>query len=314
MADVVVLGGGISGHTAALHLRRMLGSRGGHTVTVVTPNANWNWIPSNIWVGVGKMTKPDVGLPARARLSQEGHRLPPGQGRGDPPAGRRGRRPRRRRHRLHRPGQGGRRGADPLRLPHQRHRPPAALRGDRGPRPRRAHRVGLHRGPRHRGGGRGSPRRSRSSRRASPRPSSSAWATAPAPARARPSSTSSTSTTSCARPGSAIAPASSTSPTRRELGDFGVDGMTFAEQGFETTSELWTDSLFRRARRRGDPRRPRHQGRAGSSSTTRRSTASSTSCPSTSRCCCRRSAASPWRRTTRRGTTSPPSCSRPAAS
>jgi len=27
-------------------------------VVVVTPNSKWNWIPSNIWVGVGKM-KPD---------------------------------------------------------------------------------------------------------------------------------------------------------------------------------------------------------------------------------------------------------------
>lgn len=58
MADVVVLGAGVSGHTAALHLRRKLGRE--HTVTVVSPNANWNWIPSNIWVGVGKMSKADV--------------------------------------------------------------------------------------------------------------------------------------------------------------------------------------------------------------------------------------------------------------
>ncbi|MEZ5094697.1 MAG: hypothetical protein R2731_00295 [Nocardioides sp.] len=29
------------------------------------------------------------------------------------------------------------------------------------------------------------------------------------------------------------------------LGDFGVDGMTFEEQGFQTSSELWTASLFR---------------------------------------------------------------------
>lgn len=53
MSDVVVLGAGISGHTAALHLRRLLGKD--HTITVVTPNSQWNWIPSNIWVGVGKM-------------------------------------------------------------------------------------------------------------------------------------------------------------------------------------------------------------------------------------------------------------------
>lgn len=56
MARVVVLGGGIAGHTAALHLRRML--KRSDVVTVVTPNSKWNWIPSNIWVGVGKM-KPE---------------------------------------------------------------------------------------------------------------------------------------------------------------------------------------------------------------------------------------------------------------
>ncbi len=56
MARVVILGAGISGHTAALHLRRRL--RRGHEVVVVSPNADYNWIPSNIWVGVGRM-KPD---------------------------------------------------------------------------------------------------------------------------------------------------------------------------------------------------------------------------------------------------------------
>ncbi|AOZ72121.1 sulfide:quinone reductase [Boudabousia tangfeifanii] len=58
MADIVILGAGISGHTAALHLRRMLEKE--HRVVVVSPNSKWNWIPSNIWVGVGKMTAKDV--------------------------------------------------------------------------------------------------------------------------------------------------------------------------------------------------------------------------------------------------------------
>ena len=61
MADVVVLGAGVAGHTAALHLKRMIGRE--HTVTVVTPNSQWNWIPSNIWVGVGEMGKADVVFP-----------------------------------------------------------------------------------------------------------------------------------------------------------------------------------------------------------------------------------------------------------
>ena len=62
MARVVILGAGVSGHTAALRLRRMLGKRD-HEVVVVTPNANWNWIPSNIWVGVGQMPREKVVFP-----------------------------------------------------------------------------------------------------------------------------------------------------------------------------------------------------------------------------------------------------------
>jgi sulfide:quinone oxidoreductase len=58
MARIVVLGAGVAGHTAALVLRRAL--PGEHEVVVVTPNRLWNWIPSNIWVGVGVMTKADV--------------------------------------------------------------------------------------------------------------------------------------------------------------------------------------------------------------------------------------------------------------
>ena len=46
MARVVVLGAGVAGHTAALHLRRMLPKT--HDVIVVSPNSQWNWIPSNI--------------------------------------------------------------------------------------------------------------------------------------------------------------------------------------------------------------------------------------------------------------------------
>lgn len=58
MARLVVLGGGVSGHTAATFAAKWLGSE--HEVVVVTPNAKWNWIPSNIWVGVGEMSKEDV--------------------------------------------------------------------------------------------------------------------------------------------------------------------------------------------------------------------------------------------------------------
>ncbi|MCB1166880.1 MAG: FAD-dependent oxidoreductase [Leptospiraceae bacterium] len=58
MAKVIVMGGGISGHTTAMMLRRLLGKK--HDVLVVTPNSKWNWIPSNIWVGVGVMKSEQV--------------------------------------------------------------------------------------------------------------------------------------------------------------------------------------------------------------------------------------------------------------
>eukprot|EP01156_Anaeramoeba_ignava_P011323 Anaeramoba_ignava/a482776_65.p1 GENE.a482776_65~~a482776_65.p1 ORF type:complete len:490 (+),score=-17.34 a482776_65:29-1498(+) len=58
MARLVVLGGGVAGHTAATFAAKWLGSE--HEVVVVTPNGKWNWIPSNIWVGVGEMGKDDV--------------------------------------------------------------------------------------------------------------------------------------------------------------------------------------------------------------------------------------------------------------
>jgi sulfide:quinone oxidoreductase len=52
------MGAGISGHTAALYLRRLLSKE--HEVHVVSPKTKWNWIPSNIWVGVGEMTEKQV--------------------------------------------------------------------------------------------------------------------------------------------------------------------------------------------------------------------------------------------------------------
>ena len=61
MSRVVVLGAGISGHTAAAFLRKWLGW--GHDVVVVSPRPTYNWIPSNIWVGVGLMSPADVVFP-----------------------------------------------------------------------------------------------------------------------------------------------------------------------------------------------------------------------------------------------------------
>lgn len=58
---ILVLGAGIAGHTAAMILRKKLGSQ--HRVVVVSPATNYQWIPSNIWVGVGRMRPGQVIFP-----------------------------------------------------------------------------------------------------------------------------------------------------------------------------------------------------------------------------------------------------------
>jgi sulfide:quinone oxidoreductase len=58
MSRIVILGAGISGHTVARYLSKWIGEQ--HEIVVVSPNPKWNWIPSNIWVGVGQMTEEQV--------------------------------------------------------------------------------------------------------------------------------------------------------------------------------------------------------------------------------------------------------------
>jgi len=70
MARLLILGAGIAGHTAAMIARRKLGKQ--HEVVVVTPNSMWNWIPSNIWVGVGKMSQEKVLFPLEPLYHKKG--------------------------------------------------------------------------------------------------------------------------------------------------------------------------------------------------------------------------------------------------
>ncbi len=53
MARIVVVGAGFAGHTAALYLGDRLGRD--HEVTVVNRSANFVYIPSLVWVGIGHM-------------------------------------------------------------------------------------------------------------------------------------------------------------------------------------------------------------------------------------------------------------------
>ena len=70
MARVVILGAGVAGHTAALHAKRMLGK--GNEIIVISPNSKYNWIPSNIWVGVGRMSAEKVTFPLAPVYKKKG--------------------------------------------------------------------------------------------------------------------------------------------------------------------------------------------------------------------------------------------------
>ena len=70
MSRVVVLGAGVSGHTAASFARKWL-SRGDEVV-VVSPQPHYNWIPSNIWVGVGLLKPSQVTFPLAPVYARQG--------------------------------------------------------------------------------------------------------------------------------------------------------------------------------------------------------------------------------------------------
>jgi sulfide:quinone oxidoreductase len=70
MSKVVILGAGIAGHTAAAHLRRKLSKE--HEIIVISPNRNYQWVPSNIWVGIGKMKPKDVIFPLEPLYKRKG--------------------------------------------------------------------------------------------------------------------------------------------------------------------------------------------------------------------------------------------------
>lgn len=70
MSKIVILGSGIAGHTAASHLRRKLAKS--HEVLVVSPNYNYQWIPSNIWVGIGRMDAKEITFPLAPLYKKKG--------------------------------------------------------------------------------------------------------------------------------------------------------------------------------------------------------------------------------------------------
>lgn len=70
MSKILILGAGIAGHTAAAHLRRKLSQK--HEIMVVSPNRNYQWVPSNIWVGTGRMKSEEVIFPLEPLYKKKG--------------------------------------------------------------------------------------------------------------------------------------------------------------------------------------------------------------------------------------------------
>jgi sulfide:quinone oxidoreductase len=70
MANVVILGAGVAGHTAAAFLKKWLGRK--HQVIVVSPKPDYNWLPSNIWVGLGRIPPRSVVIPLKPVYDKAG--------------------------------------------------------------------------------------------------------------------------------------------------------------------------------------------------------------------------------------------------
>ena len=134
MSRVVVLGAGVAGHTAAAFARKWL--RPADEVIVVSPKPDYNWIPSNIWVGVGLMPAERVRFPLAPVYARHGIDFKQARATEIHPEGRGVDAGALRRRGIDARGPRGRARGHPLRLPHQRHRAEAELRRHRGPRAR----------------------------------------------------------------------------------------------------------------------------------------------------------------------------------
>ncbi len=75
MAHVVILGAGTGGMPAAYEMKEALGS--GHTVTLISANDYFQFVPSNPWVGVGWKMRGDIAFPIKPYVERKGiHFIP----------------------------------------------------------------------------------------------------------------------------------------------------------------------------------------------------------------------------------------------
>ena len=70
MAHIVIIGAGIGGLPAAYELRAALDKS--HRITVISGNADFQFVPSNPWVAVGWRTHQDITVSLRPYLEKKG--------------------------------------------------------------------------------------------------------------------------------------------------------------------------------------------------------------------------------------------------
>lgn len=70
MAHLVIIGAGTGGMPAAYEAKEVLGP--GHEVTVINASEDFQFVPSNPWVGVGWRTRKDISFPIRPYLERKG--------------------------------------------------------------------------------------------------------------------------------------------------------------------------------------------------------------------------------------------------
>ncbi len=69
MAHIIIIGASTGGLPCAYDIKKTLGKQ--HKVTVISDNANFNFIPSNPWVAVGWRSEDDISFPLEPKLKRK---------------------------------------------------------------------------------------------------------------------------------------------------------------------------------------------------------------------------------------------------